>query len=251
MQRHAVAAYRGTWVPLVLVLAGGCGGPTAPAPGQGVTVRPSSTAVVVGDKVAFTATIPLSRSVSPGEIRWIVAREANQRWPAGPVGELAAAPDARSVEWIAPAVGRYDIRVGVAGTWGAASGVTVSWLPRDSPLLGTWRLKSWRLTPTTGGAPENIAFDAGHLDVDSDGLSLSAFAPGELYYGDPYLILSYAGGRVEGQELTLCPAPGATPCLGATWALTDSVLTIIGPESTYDLFDSAYVAGVPTFEFVR
>ncbi|MGE5230237.1 MAG: hypothetical protein ACM3NS_00750 [Deltaproteobacteria bacterium] len=250
MSRHAVVPL---WVPAILVLAaGGCGGPTAPRQPE-VTVTPSSTGVLVGDRVTFAATIAstLDQSVSAGDIRWIVAREANQRWPAGPVGELTAAPDGRSVEWTAPAIGRYDVRVGVAGTWGAASGITVSWLPAGSPFLGTWRLKSWLLAPTAGGAPEDIAFDAGHLDVDSDGLSLSAFAPGELYYGDPYLILSYAGGRVGGQELTLCPAPGVTPCLGATWTLTDSVLTLVGPETTYDLFDSAYVTGVPTFEFVR
>jgi len=252
MQRRAVAAYRGMRVLVVLALAGGgCGGPTAPAPGQGVTVRPSSTAVVVGDKVAFTATIPLNRSVSPGEIRWIVAREANQRWSAGPVGELTAAPDARSVEWIAPAVGQYDIRVGVAGTWGAASPVTVSWLPWDSPLLGTWSLKTWQLAPQAGGPPEEVAFQWGQLSVDSDGLSLSAVGPGQYLYDDPTQVLSYAGGAVEGQQLQLCPAPGATSCLGATWALTDSVLTIVGPETAYLLPDGRIVVGVSTFEFVR
>jgi len=235
-------------VLVVLALAGGgCGGPTAPAPGQGVTVRPSSTAVVVGDKVAFTATIPLNRSVSPGEIRWIVAREANQRWPAGPVGELTAASDARSVEWIAPAVGRYDIRVGVAGTWGAASPVIVSWLPGDSPFLGTWRLKSWRLAPQAGGAPEQVPFLEGWLLVSPDGLSLSTSYP----YDDPTPVLDYAGGAVEGQQLQLCPVPGATSCLAATWALTDSVLTLVGPETAYQLPDGRIVVGVSTLGFVR
>jgi hypothetical protein len=249
MCRRAVAA---VWASLALVLGSeGCGGPTESTPilVKRVSLTPPSAAVLIGDRVSLTADIVTDQPFTPAII-WSVAQYPAGYRPSGPIGTLTVAVDRRSAEWIAPAAGQYQITV-TAGGLQARSLATVSWLPADSPLLGTWKLRSWQLAPTGGGAPETVAFGSGWLWVDSQRLSLYVLAPDEYLYDDGTPELDYVGGPVEGQKLTLCPVPGVTPCLGATWTLTDSVLTLVGPEKTYDLLDDRLVTGVPTFEFVR